>query len=627
MIIFINSMLHYKSFLYVTLQLCCLCLGDQLKNALKVEAKKKSKVEKFFCVKHTINAVPLQMTRNEVKSLDEVDNFHHREEVPQTFSKEPTGDISIDNMFDKAKQDAQDLTPHNQDLTKEERDQLGNLIALIGQAGIGKSTLTKSILNKILEKDLFGIKYPFHLQFRDLDYMQDTNLLSFLAQTLPLPWINNPERRDAVLTALSMRNDIILIMDGFDEAIIDASTTSIPTTNLYATARPEVFIKSILRGTIFGNAKKIITSRPRQLLELPEEIRPTYILNILGLKAEEQHQICKDVCDEDADQVFHHIQQQPSIATYCYVPCNCILVMHAIHHMKNLQTKKNCRISMPETITDVFATVLCLFVISPHVRNTRSGILLQKLAHLAWEGFKIRKFTFSETNLQKAHISEAELNLFLVTSFIPNTMTFVGGSTKTFYFSHLLIQEFFAAIYLFYFTSLEDFKELVTGKMFGSIRFSKPKFRLTDGDWEIVTKFLFGICNKETRARLSDTFYELESSESAKVNILCKFALDNLPNQFISENSYFQKSIPVCNWVHEMHDDDFATKIARRLKKKIIINGKVLPSDVASLNYVLCHRQAPIYLDCSRYDTWFVGKSINYLLDAMEKIEPVTVIL
>ena len=574
-------------------------------------------------MKHTINAVPLQMTRNEVKSFDDIGHFHHRDDVPQTLSKEPTGDVSIDNMFDKAKHHAQDLTPSNQNLTEEERAQLGNLIAVIGQAGIGKSTLTKSILKQILEKDLFGINYPFYLQFRDIDFTQDTNLLSFLAQTLSLSWINNPERRDAVLTALSLRSDVILIMDGFDEAIVDAST--IPTTNLHATVKPEVFIKNILRGEIFGNAKKIVTSRPRQLLELPKEIRPNYILNILGLKTEEQHQICKDVCDEDADQVFHYIQQQPSIATYCYVPCNCILVMHAIHNMKNLQSSKNHQVSMPETITDIFAIVLCLFVISPHVRDTRSDILLQKLARLAWEGFKTRKFTFSEKELRKAQISEAELNLFLVTSFTPSAMAFVGGSKKTFYFSHLLIQEFLAALYLFYFTSLEEFKQLVTGKSFGSIRYLKPKFRLTEGDWEIVTKFLFGICNKETQARLSDTFSELESSESDKVNTLCKFARDNLPNQSTSDNSYFQKLIPVCNWVHEMHDDDFATKIAGRLMKKIIINGKVLPSDVASLNYVLCYRQAPIYLDCGRYDTWFVEKSIHHFLNAMKEIGPVTV--
>ena len=75
-----------------------------------------------------------------------------------------------------------------------------------------------------------------------------------------------------------------------------------------------------------------------------------------------------------------------------------------------------------------------------------------------------------------------------------------------------------------------------------------------------------------------------------------------------------------------MHDDDFAIKIAGRLKKKIIVNGKVLPSDVASLTYILCHRKAPIYLDCGEYDTWFVGKSVHQLLNAMEEIDPVTVI-
>ena len=605
-----------------------------MKRALIAEAKRKRKVDKFFCVKNSINVVPLQMAKQmEIESLDEIGRFHHRDDISQTALKEPVGDIVLDDMFNKAREHAKGLASNNRNLTEKERkretDLHGNLIGVVGQAGIGKTTLTKHILKKILNEKLFKVKYVFYLQFREIDYNQETNLLSFLAKSLSLSWMKDLKRRDAVLKELSKRNDVIIIMDGFDEAIIDSISASIPTTNLLDIAKPEVFIKNILRGTILGNAKKLITSRPRQLLEIVAELRPKYILNILGLGIEEQYQICEDICEDNADQVFNYIQQQPSIATYCYVPCNCILVMHAIHNIKDLQLRQKRKVSLPNTITDIFAIVLCLFVISPHVRDrdTPPDILLQKLAHLAWEGFKDKKFTFTETDLKSANLSKDELNLFFVTTFAKNALTFVGGSTKISYFSHLLIQEFLAALYLLYFTSLQTFKRLILGKSVGKIKFSKPKYSLSEGSWEMVTKFLYGICSAETQARLKDTFSKLESTVSAKVNILCQSALDHIPSSSTPGNSYFQQIIPVCTWVHEMKNDTLASEIAKSLKKTVMINGKVLPSDAASFFYVISHRTKAIKLDCGQYDTWFVGDSLNHFLNAVEDYELVTVSL
>ena len=600
-------------------------LGNQLKELLQSEARKKCTVDKFFCINRTIQLAPLQLSHQpQDEDAENIGHFHHRNDIPDTTHmvvKAPVGDVSVKDIFSKAREYVKTITANNQYLTEEDKkkdvDLNSNIVGVIGQAGIGKTTLTKTILNEIVDKKLFNCSYVFYLQLREVDYAEETNLLSFLAKTLSLPWINEPKRREAVVKELSTRYDVILIMDGFDEADIDDASLLISNTNLHQIAKAEVFIKNILRGTIFSNAKKIITSRPKQLLNLPSETRPKYILNILGIGLEAQYQICQSICGADAEHVFNYIQQHPPIATYCYVPCNCILVSHAVHKIKLIHAKNEKKCSMPHTITGILTVVLCLFVASPHVRNSKFDFPLKKLALLAWEGFTNKKFAYNKKDLLDAELTDEELNLFFVTTWAENSLSFVGGSKQVFYFAHLVIQEFFVALHLIYSMSLKKFKQIVTRKSFGPVQLSKPKIDLTEGKWEIVTKFLFGICNTKAHYMLQDRFSDLSEIVIEKTDVLRKFAVQKLQS-FGADNLYFQKILPVCIWTHELNDDNFCSLIARNLKKKIVLQGKVLPSDIAPFNYVLLHRQATMKVDCTQYETWFADDSLTHFLNAVE---------
>jgi len=563
-------------------------LVEELKTSLQDNAKKNWQVKKFFCVKPNIKLARLQMTQQpEPGTVEDVGRFHHREDIPQTVTKDLVGDVSLEEMFEKA----------NQSSTT-------NLVGVIGQAGIGKTTLSKVILKRAVKKRLFQADYIFYLQFREVDYDEKTNLLSFLAKSLPLEWIDDPARWKPVLKEISESSNVLIIMDGYDEAKFEASSRKIPLINLYASARPEAFLKNILRGSILASAKKIVTSRPRQLLETTSEIRPKFILNILGLGLESQYEICQSICPEIFEQVFSYIQSQPSIATYCYVPSNCILVMHA------MQQANEQKLSTPTTISGVIAVVLSLFVCddSPQVRNVSSKFFLKKLAKLAWTGFVDKKYCFTEKDLKNADLSKEDLDLFMITILLAN-------HTKIFYFTHLIIQEFFSALHLLVSVSLDAFKEITIGRKIGPIRLAKAKCNLTEGRWEMVTKFLFGISNENTLELLKGAFSDISEVVSEKVKILCRFALRILPKSSDADDMYFQK---VLLWAHELHNDDFACLIAGSLKEEMIINGKVLPSDVAALNYVLQQRRIHIRLDTTQYSTWFVGDSITRFKNAMK---------
>ena len=566
-----------------------------------------------------------QEQEQEQETLDSIGQFHHRKESPQT-TKPLVGDISINDIFIKSKEQANALCANNQYYSEEEKKRhvntYANMVGVIGQAGIGKTSLTKKLLRQIIDEGLFKSNYVFYLQFRELDYDKETNLLGFLAKSLSLSWINNLPRRNAVINELSSRNDVILIMDGFDEAVIDVSSSTFPRITECDNAKPEIFLKNILKGNVLENIKKVITSRPRQLLKISPELRPKYLVNILGLGLEAQYQICENICKDKADEVFNYIQEHPSIATYCYVPCTCILAMHAVHTIKIPPKNNEHNFPMPSTISGILTIILCLFVSSPQVRENKSAFSLEKLASLAWDGFKTRKFCFTEIDLQNAGLEKDEVSLFFTTKLAKNALSLVGGNpSKISYFSHFIIQEFLTALYLVFFTKLETFKKLVMG----TYRFARVlqktalEYDIAEGNWEMVVQFMFGVCNSDTQSMLRKSFSDLSNTVSEKTDLLFGFALRKLPNQiFSSDNVYFQNILPVCIWSHEMNNIELAVAVARRLKTKIVIRGKVLPSDISPFKYILLQRKTALNLDCTKYETWFVGNSIDHFVTAMD---------
>ena len=567
------------------------------------------------CLERPITLAPLHLTQQIVESADDLGHFHKRNEIPQTISEPSSSGIIVDNLFAKAtKYVTSTIKRQYLDDAARENDisRLGNTVALIGQAGIGKTSLSKTILNRVLKDRLFDADYVFYLQFRDVNFKQNTNLLSFLS--VDLPWAQEKSRRKAVLAKLAKSSHIVMIFDGFDEAVLDPSTPC-KDVSPWEEAQPEIFIKNLLNGSIFPLAKKLITSRPRQLLALHPSVKPHYIVNITGLDIESQKQICKEICGKNADRIFNHIIHHPQIASYCYVPANCIFVINVMGKI----TQDKSSQAFPNTITGVLVIVIVMFSNSNHSRVKFS---LRKLANLAWEGLKNRKFYFSEKDLQTAKLCHNDLNFFCVT-FLGTAKKdlpfFLGDPEKFTYFAHLIIQEFFAALMLIFFSSKKKLCHHFLGKTLVGFQVSKPNFDLFSSDWEVVAKFLFGLCNAKTVQGLLKEFPSLGSDLPDKTKILCDFVLKFFPTDTHPQVDYFQHILQFCTWAYELNDHKFASRVAKRLEKKLIVVGKFLPNDVAPLHFVLRHRQKPLHLETTPFDSWFVADSLDLFLEEVPK--------
>jgi len=206
-------------------------------------------VELLSCLKRPITLAPLHMTQHKPESANELRHYHTRNEIAENGSS--SGDIIVDDLFIKAKEHVKSVSKYqylHEYAQKYDISKSGNIVGLIGQAGIGKTTLCKTILNRMMKEGLFDAEYVFYLQFRDVNYKAKTNLLSFLA--VDLPWAKIELQRNAVLAKLSKNKQIVMIFDGLDEAILNYSTPN-KNAQQYEEALPDFFITNLLNGSFF----------------------------------------------------------------------------------------------------------------------------------------------------------------------------------------------------------------------------------------------------------------------------------------------------------------------------------------------------------------------------------------
>ena len=572
-----------------------------MKQKLYKAAKKECEVAQVFCVNRPTTVVPLQISeQQDPVTAEQQGHFHHRDEIVQMINKPPVGNVSIESLFTKAKELAEKSASQQHFHTDEGKNAYiaahSNIVGIIGQAGVGKTTLTKTILKKVLDEDLYSPDLVFYVRFRDIDYGKETDLLSLLTPSIDFLWKKHDSRRNAVLSAIAASSNTLIIMDGFDEATYDSQTlTATHQIDLHQQAKPFVFIRHILQGKLLPNAKLLVTSRPKQLLQLPQGLKPKFIANVLGLDKQAQKQICSDVCAENSDDIYNYIENRPDLSSFCFSPLNCILVMHVIQTIRSLKSQ------FSDTLTGVFAVALGLFILTENVGNQFD---LEKFSNLAWIAFQNNKFYLNEDDLLRAGLQANERNAFLQTTRFSTKVTLLGGGTSNVhYFSHLLFQECLVAIKVIFFTKPADFKKLFI---------EKPVYDLSENRFEMITKFMYGFCNEKTFSYMKEKFPNLVLS-SEQVEMLQTFALKRL-SSCSKSSSYLQDALPVFHWGFELNDQVFSFKLARLLPSTIEFEGQILSSDIGSIHHILRAKQSPVVISVLWNGVEFIGDSYRLFL-------------
>ena len=222
---------------------------------------------------------------------------------------------------------------------------------------------------------------------------------------------------------------------------------------------------------------------------------------------------------------------------------------------------------------------------------------------MAYEGFLSDRFYFQEIDL-----NNAKINSETITTFLTNNICFqLLKGKKVSYFCHLIWQEFFVAVELRLYTTIEEFQPFVS--------------QLETDKYEVVTKFLFGLCNEAKLEDLLNLLEETEGLNSEEERKKCKEVLKSLAIEKLKKlqddhtENYFTSVLPILGWVYEMKDENFTQHASRYLRDKIKIGSQVLPSDIPCFIHILQSRETLLSLEIEKPS--FIGKSFQYFIDIL----------
>ena len=558
-----------------------------------------------------IDYVPLQMTKyQETMTAPDSGHQHTKKEIQNLIKKPLMAYILPEDFFTESRKMAENSSDYKNALTDETKKKYlnkhENVVGVIGQAGVGKSTLSMILLSRVLKENLYNTDYIFYVKLRDLSDNKKLTLLHFLFNYTTSVWKKEINCAENFLQHLSASDSVVIILDGFDEIeITELGSYSDIKFNIHAEELPLHFTLGLLNGEILPKAKKIITSRPRQLLNLPSKLKPIFLVSILGIDIQGQEQICGNICNDCKEIVWNHVQNQPELNSYCYVPVMAILIFYTIHRM--LTNKPNQQ--TPTNITQVLTNYLCLFIDTKHVRKP---INLESLSRLAYEGILKREFYFSDEDFQNAKLQEIDINTFLTTFHAEDKTNplniFKKITKKLSYFSHLIWQEFFAAIFMVFYLDSEEFIKICS---------DQNQIRLTSSEFEVVTKFLFGLCNEHTVAILQTIDKNQLISPTGTVSFLKEYLRSFLRklDTYINFSSLSDFSF----WLYELNDKELTREVSNFLPNYLLMTGDVFPNNVLPLCDLIRERRLDMAINIEKHAN-FYKNALFLFLKEMEKI-------
>ena len=335
---------------------------------------------------------------------------------------------------------------------------VSNSILIEGHAGIGKTTLVKEICvgwaeGKLLTSD----KLVLLLLLRDPNVQKITNeykLIEYFTNYSTSELYNELIKNHGAYTTL--------IIDGFDE--------------LSTELRRESFFRKLIEKGSLSSARIVVTSRPSASACLHHVTDRR--IKILGFEQSSKNQYVTEALQDHPSKLKklqRHFQQYPNIDAICYIP----LIMSIIVFLCMCQPDE-----LPPTATKMYASFV-LNIICHYLK--RAGKIpeeniIKKLEQLPQEVYtalqQMEKVAFNGLVGDKIVFTDEELPVLCKNDptcygILQSTECYSAeqiGTTRSFNFLHLGIQEYFAAKYV---TTLPKDKILT---------YLKESFIVTNGD-------------------------------------------------------------------------------------------------------------------------------------------------
>ena len=295
-----------------------------------------------------------------------------------------------------------------------------------GVPGSGKTTLVKRICrdwaNGSVARDS---KVVIQVVLRSLPKRDDLTIEDMVLTSVG----DKEEAADIAQSVRDCQGDgVVFILDGFDELPEEMRQSSI--------------VRDILEGRLAPKASFLITSRPISAQSLYQLVDRR--IEVTGFGEEEVETYVRDYFATSdpavGEELISTLNSRPTIRSLCFVPLLLLMVCYTVSFGK----------ALPRTMHELFEHLVILTVnrnLEKANRKERANSLedvkrlcpsFMKLAQLALEGLKHDTFVFSYVPFEVDEALSGLMNCI-------EAQNRFGGTTRTWHFLHLTLQEYFAA--------------------------------------------------------------------------------------------------------------------------------------------------------------------------------------
>ncbi|XP_061434558.1 NACHT, LRR and PYD domains-containing protein 12-like [Lethenteron reissneri] len=457
------------------------------------------------------------------------------------------------------------------------------LVAVVGVPGIGKSTLSKLVVYRLVtDGNIFDrrFKVVIYIPFREMSDIGEVSLAELL-RTL------NPSLGEMANYVFEKPEEVLFVMDGLDEFgrhldFSKACNDPRERTNL------EALIAGLVTGKLLAGSSVLITTRPIAMEKL-DAVRVDRSVEITGFSVEERKSFfCKFYKDPIlGERAYQLLEKNATLSDLCYNPSFCH--MSAITIGDLIKRPGNSEFALRST-TDLFTRYLFVLIKHHTGDSTETSKIIASLSKMALEGVHDNMQIFTRAHLQKFEVTIAEGS----STFINKVFRWDGIRRDTLYsFSHLTIQEYLAALAVYLEQPKRGFfapvSELIWPSKHSVARVIKAIEDDKDGRYDVFQRFLCGLAT-DAPWKILDGIVDPPSVES-QTAINEWITLHNRTTR----NQNGHRLLSLLHRLHELQDPGALSEATGSMAALDLSYTRLSSLDCAALCWTLQFRDEPVH--------------------------------
>ncbi|XP_030206233.1 protein NLRC3-like, partial [Gadus morhua] len=462
-----------------------------------------------------------------------------------------------------------------------------------GVAGIGKTILThKFILDWAEEQANHDIHFTFLLTFRELNLLKGEQFS--LVELLHHFFI---ETKEAGICRYD-RFQVVFILDGLDECRLPLDFQNNKIWNdVTKSTSVDMLLTNLIRGDLLPSARIWITTRPAAANKIPAHC-VDMVTEVRGFTDQQKEDYFRKRFKDEtlASTIISHVKKSRSLHIMCHIPVFCWITVTVLEDFfKTSQIGEET----PKTVTQMYSHFLRVQSIQGDRKyrlltetdtnwTAQSREIIVSLGKLAFNQLEKGNLIFYEADLVKCDIDIRAASVYsgVFTQIFKEECGLYQD--KVFCFVHLSLQEFLAALYVFWSfihngvnllseeppTSSEDELLLYQSAV-------DKALQSENGHLDLFLRFLLGLSLETNQILLRGLLGQTRSSSQTNKGTVSyiKHKLDG--------NLSPERSINLFHCLNELNDRSLVEEIQQSLTSGSLFETDLSPAQWSALVFIL----------------------------------------